>query len=101
MIGVLYFYMPGCQYCKRADILMLELQNNNAEYNNVRILKVDEQARPDIAAKFTHDRVPAFFLGDNKLYEADPGETRDQMKANLEKVFKAAIEVNKAVADML
>ena len=38
MIGVLYFYMPGCQYCKRADILMLELQNNNAEYNNVRIL---------------------------------------------------------------
>lgn len=101
MIGILYFYLPGCKYCKRADILLLELQNNNAAYADVQILKIDEQARPEIAAKFTHSRVPAFFLGDNKLYEADPNETREQMKENLENVLKATIEVNKAVAGML
>ena len=101
MIGILYFYLPGCKYCKRADILLLELQNNNAAYADVQILKIDEQARPEIAAKFTHSRVPAFFLGDNMLYEADPNETREQMKENLENVLKATIEVNKAVAGML
>ncbi len=101
MIGILYFYMPGCKFCKRADILLLELQNSKAEYNNVEIIKVNEQERPDIAAKFTHSRVPALFLGDNKLYEADPNESREEMKANLEKALKATIEVNKAVKDML
>ena len=98
MIGILYFYLPGCKYCKQADILLLELQNNNADYANVEILKIDEQARPDIAAKFTHDRVPAIFLGDNKLYEANPNESRAEMKANLEKALQATVAVNQAVA---
>ena len=95
MIGVLYFYMPGCQYCKRADSILLELQNANADYAKVEVLKIDEDARPDIVSKFPHDRVPSSFLGDRKLYEASPEESRAQMKENIEKVLKVAGEVEK------
>ena len=95
MIGILYFYSKSCQYCKRADSILLELQNGNADYAKVEVLKIDEEARPDIVSKFPHDRVPAFFLGDRKLYEATPTESRAEMKQNIEKVLKVAGEIEK------
>lgn len=101
MIGILYFYLPGCKYCKRAEILMLELQNSKPEFGEIQVIKINEAERPEIAAKFTHARVPAFFLGDRLLYEADPNESRDDMKAMLEKVFTAACEVNKLAAETM
>ena len=95
MIGILYFYSKSCQYCKRADYILLELHNGNADYAKVEVLKIDEEARPDIVSKFPHDRVPAFFLGDRKLYEATPTESRAEMKQNIEKVLKVAGEIEK------
>ena len=96
MVGILWFYLDNCQYCKRADTILLELQNQNPAYGEVRMIKINEKERPDIAAKFTHSKVPAFFLGDRLLYEADAAETRTQMKENIEKVLRIAIEVQAA-----
>ncbi len=96
MVGILWFYMDDCQYCKRADTIILELQNQNPAYGEVRLIKVNEKERPDIAARFTHSKVPAFFLGDRLLYEADASHTRQEMKDSIEKVLKVAIEVQAA-----
>jgi len=62
------------------------------EYAKVEMKRIDETTQQDIAARFDYWYVPSFFLGEEKLYEADPSWTEGTVRAKLEDVLKKSLE---------
>lgn len=63
------FYLKNCPYCKKAleyyDILIKE----KPEYENIHLERIEESRNPSIAAGYDYYYVPAFYLGETKLWE--------------------------------
>lgn len=86
-----FFFKPGCPYCRRAEKLIAELCAAKPEYAAVKIRRIDETAEAQLAESFDYWYVPSFFLGDEKLYEADPAEDEETVRAKLTAVFDRAL----------
>ena len=87
---VTMFFQPGCPYCRRADKIISELLNEHPEYKNVTVKKINELAEPALADKYDYWRVPSFFSGDKKLYEASPLDSAEKMRDAINGIFEAA-----------
>lgn len=88
---VVYLSMVGCPYCRTADKVMEELKQEKPEYNNIRITKLEDMS-PE-AQKYGKDYyyVPSMFVDGKKIYEAHPGETAEECREMVRKVFEAAV----------
>ena len=53
---------------------------------------IDESAQPELAERYDYYRVPSFFLGTEKLYEASPLWTRAEAKRRLGAMIDAVLE---------
>ena len=85
------FVLPRCPYCRRAAELLEELRAEKPEYAAVGLEVTDESARPDIAGRFDYYYVPSFFLGGEKLYEADPSRSREEDKRLLDEMLGSVL----------
>lgn len=83
------FILPGCPYCRQARELIAELRGEHPEYAAVEIETIDESAEPQLADRYDYYRVPSFFLGEEKLYEAKPLWSRAEAKQKLDAMFAA------------
>ena len=81
------FILPRCPYCLQARELIEELRAERPALSRVEIDFIDESARPELADRYDYFRVPSFFLGEEKLYEASPLWTRAEAKRRLGEMF--------------
>ena len=88
------FYLRGCPYCVKAGRAIEELQAENAAYRDLAVEWIEENDNAALAASFDYYYVPSVFDGKTKLYEVDPSEGYDDIKAHLERAFSAALAVN-------
>ncbi len=86
------FILPGCPYCIQARELIAELREEQPACRAVEIEWIDESAQPALADRYDYYRVPSFFLGGEKLYEASPLWSRAEAKKRLGAMFAALAE---------
>ncbi|MCR4818106.1 MAG: glutathione S-transferase N-terminal domain-containing protein [Fretibacterium sp.] len=91
MKKVTFFYLEKCPYCRQARRALDELKVGDARYGTAEITWVEESQHPDVAEKYDYYNVPAMFVGDEKLYEAKPGEKYEDCRENVKRVLDAAL----------
>ncbi|MBR1586020.1 MAG: glutaredoxin family protein [Clostridia bacterium] len=87
------FYLEHCPYCRNAKKAIQELTEENEAYRAISIQWIEESRQPDVAEQYDYYHVPTVFCGNNKLYEATPGESYAQCKAQLQKVFDQVLSL--------
>ena len=91
MKKVLAFRLEGCPYCRQAMKALQELSAEDEKYSSAAIEWVEENEHPEISAKYDYYRVPTMFVDGVKLYEAHPGESSEECKANVRRVLDEAL----------
>ena len=92
MKSVKLFYLTHCPYCVKAKQAIAELHAENPEYEKVQIERINEEEHPEIAKQFDYYYVPTIFFGDEKLYEAQPGQNYEEIKDCIRKAFDSVLE---------
>ena len=70
------FYLHGCPYCQKAKQAVQELI----------------QEHPEMVQGHSYYYVPSMFIGSEKMYEAQPGQTYDEIKGWVQSVFEKALK---------
>ncbi len=91
MKKIKFFYLEKCPYCKQARRALDELKSEDAKYQNVDMDWIEESKQPDVAEQYDYYNVPTMFVDDVKVYEAKPGESYDDCKANVKRVLDTAL----------
>lgn len=91
MKKVTYFYLPGCPYCRQADHILQRLTEEDPRYAAVEFERVNEMSEPEKVKGHNYWYVPSMFVGEEKIYEAQPGETAAQTHENVLRVLEAAL----------
>lgn len=86
------FILPRCPYCLQMRELLEELRAERPELSAIEIEFIDESKQPSLADRYDYYRVPSFFLGGKKLYEASPLWTRTEAKRRLSAMFDELLE---------
>ena len=86
-----FIYLKGCPYCKKAMKAFDALLNANDEYKKVEIDAVEEGENPDRIASLDYYHVPTYYIGDDKLFEASPGDSYEVIEAATKKALEAAL----------
>lgn len=86
MKEILMMILSDCPYCKQADRMIKELQEENEKYQGAVIKRVDEEEDTELAASLDYYYVPSFFVEGEKLMEGVP--TKEKVRA----VLDAALE---------
>ena len=86
-----FIYLKGCPYCKKAMKAFDALLNANDEYKKVEIDAVEEGENPDRIASLDYYHVPTYYIGDDKLLEASPGDSYEVIEAATKKALEAAL----------
>ena len=85
------FHLTGCPYCANARRAVEELRAENPDYAAVNMEWIEEEEQPEVAERYDYYRVPTIFAGEEKLYEASPGEGYEEIKAAMKRAFDAAL----------
>ena len=85
---LLFIYMDGCPYCKLAGEVLENLFAKHPEYQKIPLVKVNENREPEKLKGRNYYYVPTFFYGEEKVYEAQPGDGREKMEKILGDFFK-------------
>lgn len=88
---LIYFYRADCPYCRQAKRLIAELEEEHPELRGLVTRSVEETQQPGLAEQYDYWYVPTLFLGEEKLYEANPSETAGEMKQKLESALEKAL----------
>ena len=92
MRNITFFYMRGCPYCRNANKAIEELMQENPLYTEVQIKRIDEDDPPaDLTGHYDYYYVPTMFIGDEKIYEAHPGQTYEEIREAVKNVFDKAL----------
>ncbi len=83
--------MEGCPYCRNARKAMEELKKENPAYEKLDIDWVEENEQPEISEKYDYFHVPAYFIGQEKLFECSPMQGYAEIRENVKRVFDAAL----------
>lgn len=85
MKEVLMMMLPTCPYCKMANEMIEELQQENPEYRKVKIRRVNEEEDTALADSLDYYYVPCFFVGGIKVLEGVP--TKDAIEIILKRAL--------------
>ena len=84
--------MNGCPYCKGAKEALAELIEENPAYRQVAVDWYEESEHPEVVQGHSYYYVPSMFIGMEKLYEAQPGQSYDDIKAHVKAALDAALK---------
>ena len=89
MEHVKLFYLTNCPYCKQAQKVIQQLQNENQKYQEIisHIQWVEESVEKELADSYDYYYVPTIFVGETKKYEARPGESYETCYMQIKTVF--------------
>jgi glutaredoxin len=85
------FYLTHCPYCRNAKAALKELIEENKAYAAVTVDWYEESERPDVVKGHEYYYVPSMFIGDEKVYEAQPGQSYDEIKAHVKAALDKAL----------
>jgi glutaredoxin len=85
------FYLTHCPYCRNAKAALEELITENQVYGTVPITWYEESENPDAVKGHTYYYVPSLFIGHEKLYEAQPGQTYEEIKKHVKAALDKAL----------
>ena len=91
MKAITYFYLTHCPYCVKANRALEELCAENPAFAQIPIERIEESKNPGIAGRYSYYYVPTFFIGDEKVYEADPRQDYDAIKADVKRALETAL----------
>ncbi len=86
------FYLHGCPYCQKAKQAVQELIQDHPAYGAISLRWYEESEYPEIAQKYSYYYVPSMFIGNEKMYEAQPGQTYDEIKGWVQSVLEKALK---------
>ena len=87
---ILAFYIDGCPYCRQARKAVDEL-THETQYEDVQIEWVNENQHPEISERYDYYYVPTMFVDDVKIYEAKRGESYEECRENVKRVFDSSL----------
>ena len=93
MKSVKLFYLKHCPYCIKAKKAIAELYAENPNYKTIQIEFINEEVHLEIAEQFEYYYVPTIFYGYEKLYEAQPGQSYEEIKSCIRKAFDRITEL--------
>ena len=85
MKDVLMMMLPTCPYCKMANQMIEELQEEHQEYRKINIRRVNEEENTALADSLDYYYVPCFFVGGVKVLEGVP--TKDAVEIVLKRAL--------------
>lgn len=91
MQHITFFYLHQCPYCCKAEQAFAELRQENAAYAGVIVDAYEETEHPEIVSKYDFYYAPTLYVGEEKIYEAHPGDDDAKIKANVKKALDAAL----------
>jgi glutaredoxin len=80
-------YLDGCPYCRHARMAIQELTEEKPDYKDISIHWIEENKNAADCRNFDYYYAPSFFLGQEKLYEAQPGQSYEEIKAHVRDAF--------------
>lgn len=87
MKDVKIFYFPTCPYCIKAKRAVEELKEENPVYRTIEINWVNEHKDVALAEQYDYYYVPTVFYGEEKLYEASPSHSYEDIRENIRRAF--------------
>ena len=85
------FYFPTCPYCVKAKRAIEELKEDYPKYQNIEIEWIDEHKNVSLANQYDYYYVPTIFYGEEKLYEASPAHSYNDIRENIRLAFDTMI----------
>ena len=84
----LYFYLPDCPHCQKADRYIEDICRIMPEYKEAAasFRRVDESAEPEVGAAYEYYYVPTFYVRGKKVHEGTV--TKRQMLAVLQEAAR-------------
>ena len=61
-------------------------------YRETELERIAEEENPSVIASYDYYYVPCMFIGDSKIYEANPSQGYDDIKVSVKRVFDLAIQ---------
>ena len=92
MAAVTIFYQTFCPYCRMAKRAVEALRAESPACAAVDITWVEETRHRALADRYDYWYVPSVYLGEEKLYEADPAQGYEEIKAGLRAALERARE---------
>lgn len=86
------FYLHGCPYCANAKEALAELVKENPAYGTVAVNWYEENEHPEVVQGHNYYYAPSLFIGDEKVYEAQPGQQYDEIKAHVKAALDKALQ---------
>ena len=86
------FYLTNCPYCINAKVALAELCAEKPEYSGIQIDWIEESLEPGRTMGYDYYYVPTFFLGKDKLYEAKPGQSYEEIKELVKGCLEKALD---------
>lgn len=87
------FHLPDCPYCIKAEKAIRELIDEDPDYARINVRWINERAEADYADTKDYYYVPTIFFEGEKLYEADPGQKYEDIKACIRAAFDRVLSV--------
>lgn len=95
MAEITIFEQAFCPYCRKAGKALEALKAENPVYAGVSVRWIDENRQRGLADQYDYWYVPSVYLGEEKLYEADPSQGYEEIKESLRAALEAALEAEK------
>ena len=76
MAQITYFFLSKCIYCSKADRMIRLVKEKHPEFKAIKIQKIEESLKPEIAEQYDYQLVPCFFVGNKKIFEGAPTEEK-------------------------
>lgn len=92
MKGIVFF-IDGCPYCRNARKALADLIAENPDYGKAEIEWVNEEMQPERTKGFDYYYVPTFFIGEQKVYEASPGDDYEKIRGNIKRGLDLMLKV--------
>ena len=92
MAEITIFEQAFCPYCRKARKALEALKAEKPDYAEVSVRWIDENRQRGLADQYDYWYVPSVYLGEKKLYEADPAQGYEDIKASLRAALDAALE---------
>jgi len=85
------FIKRGCPYCAQAESVITELSEEHPEYKDIKIMRIDENAEPELADSYDYWYVPSFFVNNEKKYEGSAMDSRKKVKKVINSILSDAL----------
>ena len=85
-------YLKNCPYCRNARKALDELLQEHPDFRETPITWIEESEQPILADSYDYWRVPSIFMGNEKLFEANPADTYESLKAAFSKALAKSLD---------